>query len=117
MLPKIVLTLMQLYAGWAWGPPLRALIPANLGTLNIFLLAVIIAVLVWLVGHIGALVLKDTLAPSNATLAATVVLAAIGAALTLVPAVTGFVNATLKLGVPLTTYPLIGAVLGYLMRK
>lgn len=117
MLPKIILTLLQVHVAWVYGPQLRALIPANVGALNIFLLSVVIAVLVWIVGHLGALVLKDTPSPSNVVLATVLVLALIFAALTLVPQVPGFVNGTLRLNVPLVAYPVIGAVLGYLVKK
>ena len=117
MLPRIVLTIVQLGIGWSYGPQIRALIPASIGALDIFLVAVIIAVLVWLTGQIGALVLKDTPPPSTATLTACLVLALAGAALTLVPPLTQAVASVLKGGVPLRAYPLIGAVIGYLVRR
>ena len=88
MLPRIVLTITQLAIGWTLGAQVRALIPINVGALDIFLTAVVIAVLVWLTGQIGALVLKDTPPPSAATLTACLVLALAFAALTLVPPVT-----------------------------
>jgi hypothetical protein len=117
MLPRIILTLLQLHIGWTYGPQLRALVPFNIGQFNIFILALIIAVLVWLVGHLGALVLKETPAPTSATLTVVLLLAVIFAGLTLVPAVPAFVNGTLRLAIPLVAYPLIGAVLGYLIKK
>lgn len=117
MLPKIILTLLQLHIGWTYAPQLRAVVPVNLGALNIFLLAVLVAVIVWITGHIGALVLKETPAPSNNTLAWSLGLALLFAALTLVPQVTGVINATLRLAIPLVAYPLIGAVLGYLAKR
>jgi hypothetical protein len=117
MLPRIVLTLVQLVLAWAYAPQVRGLIPFSLGALDIFLLAVIIAVLVWITGQIGALVLKDTPAPSAANLTACLVLALVFAAVTLVPPVTQAVNALLKGGVRGTAYPVIGAVIGYLVRR
>ena len=117
MLPRIVLTIVQLGIGWSYAPQLKALVPVNIGALDIFLLAVIIAVLVWLTGQVGALVLKDTPAPSAATLTACLVLALAGAALTLVPPLTQAVAGVLKGGVPYRAYPLIGAVIGYLVRR
>jgi hypothetical protein len=117
MLPKIILTLLQLHIGWTYAPQLRAMLPVQIGQLNIFLLAVVVAVVVWLVGHIGALVLKETPPPTNNTLLYSLVLAAIFAALTLVPQVTAFINSTMRLGVPLVAYPLIGAVMGYLIKR
>jgi hypothetical protein len=117
MLPKIILTLLQLHVGWTYAPQARALIPVQLGQLNIFLLAVLVAVIIWLVGHIGALVLKETPTPSNGTLMSVLVLALVFAGLTLIPHVPSFVNSTLRLGVPVVAYPLLGAVLGYLIKK
>jgi hypothetical protein len=117
MLPRIVLTLIQLAIGWNYAPQVRSFVPVNIGALDIFLTAVIVAILVWLVGHIGGLVLKDTPPPSTATLSACLVLALAGAALTLIPQIPQTVNGLLKGGVPLRAYPLIGAVIGYLVRR
>lgn len=117
MLPRIVLTLAQLGIGWAYAGPVRGLLPISLGPLDIFLLAVIMAVLVWLLGHLGGLVLRDTPTPSAATLTACLVLAVAGAALTLIPQVQHTLSALLKGGVPTRAYPLVGAVIGYLVRR
>ena len=117
MLPRIVLTIAQVAIGWNYAGQLRGLVPVQLGALDVFLAAVIVAVLVWLVGHIGALVLKDTPAPSAATLTACLVLALIFAALTLVPQVTQAINGVLRGGIPVRAYPLVGAVLGYIARR
>jgi hypothetical protein len=117
MLPKLVLILLQGLVAWTFAPQARALIPVNVGAFNILLLAVIVAVIVWLVGHIGALVLKDTPPPSSATLTACVVLALIFAGLTLVPQVMTVVNGTLRLSLPVVAFPLIGAILGYLAKR
>jgi hypothetical protein len=117
MLPRLVLTIVQLAIGWTYAPQLRALVPMKIGGLEIFLGAVIVAVLVWLAGHVGALVLKDTPPPSTATLTACLVLALSGAAVTLIPQVPQFINGLLRGGVPMPAYPLIGAVIGYLVRR
>ena len=117
MLPRIILTIAQLAIGWTFSGQVRAWVPLNIGALEIFLIAVVIAILVWITGHLGALVLKDTPPPSAATLTACLVLALAGAALTLVPPVTQAVGSLLKGGVPLRAYPLIGAVIGYLFRR
>ena len=117
MLPRIILTIVQLAIGWTLGAQIRGMVPINVGALDIFLTAVVLAVLVWLTGQLGALVLKDTPPPSTATLTACLVLALAGAALTLVPPVTQAVSSVLKGGVPLRGYPLIGAVIGYLLRR
>ena len=117
MLPRIVLILMQLGVGWSLAPQVRALIPVKFGALDVFLLAVIVAVLVWLTGHIGGLVLKDTPAPSPATLSLTVVLALMFAGLTMIPQVTAAVANVAGGRIPLQAYPLIGAIIGYAVRR
>jgi hypothetical protein len=117
MLPRLVLTIIQLAVGWTYAPQLRALVALNLGGLEPFVVALLIAILVWIAGHIGALVLKDTPPPSTATLTACLVLALAGAALTLIPQVPQFINGLLRGGVPTRAYPLIGAVIGYLVRR
>ena len=117
MLARIILLIAQLAVGWSLGHQVRGLVPLSIGQLDIFLFALIVAVLVWLTGHIGALVLKDTLPPSTSTLTACVVLALAGAALALVPPVTQAMGALLKGGVPLRAYPLVGVVIGYLLRR
>jgi hypothetical protein len=116
MLPKIILTLLQIHLAWVYGPQLKGLIPANLGRLDIFLLAVVISIVVFVVGHLGALVLKETPPPSNAKLVSVLVLALIFAGLTLIPQVPAFIN-KLGLSVPLLAYPLIGAIIGYQVKK
>jgi hypothetical protein len=50
MLPRLVLTLTQVAIGWAYGPQIRGFIPVSIGGLDVFLGAVIVAVLVWLIG-------------------------------------------------------------------
>ena len=117
MLPRIVLTLMQFAIGWNIGGQVRALVPVNIGALDIFLTAIVIAVLVWVTGHVGSLVLKDTPPPSAGALTACLVLAMAGAALTLVPPISQAIGSLVKGGVPLRAYPLIGAVIGYLVRR
>ena len=117
MLPKIVLTLLQLSIAWIFSGQFRGLVSVNIGALDIFLTAVVVAVLVWLTGHIGALVLKDTPPPSAATLTACLVLALAGAAITLIPPVTQIVGSFLKEDVPLRVYPLIGAIVGYFIKR
>jgi hypothetical protein len=117
MLPRIVLTLVQIAAAWQLAPQARSLIPAKFGALDVFLLAVVVAIIVWLTGHIGALVLKDTPAPSAATLTAVLIGALIMAALALVPPITAAVSGVTGSRLPTLAYPLIGAIVGYLSRR
>ena len=117
MLPRIVLTLMQLGVGWSLGAQTRALVPLKLGTLDIFILAAIMAILVWLTGHIGALVLKDTPAPSSATLSTVLIGAMALAGLTLIPPVTNALSVLAGSRIPTQAYPLLGAVIGYFVKR
>ena len=115
MLARLILLLLQFAVGWFAAPHIKRYLPA-LGTLDVFALAVIFALLVCMVGFIGAMVLKDVAPPSSATVTTTLIVALILAALTLVPQVMAFVNQFVK-GVPRDVYPLIGAVLGYAFRR
>ena len=90
---------------------------ATLGGLDIFVLAVIFAILIIMIGFIGSLVLKEVGAPSSATMTATLVVALIFAALTLVPQIVSWVSSITRGNIPAKAYPLIGAVLGYLIRR
>ena len=115
MLARLVLLLLQFAIGWFVAPHIKRYLPA-LGTFDIFALAVIFALLVCIVGFIGAMILKDVAPPSSATVTTTLIVALIFAALTLVPQVMAFVNQFVK-GAPRDVYPLIGAVLGYAFRR
>lgn len=114
MLGRLLLLVLQLAICWFVGPEIFKKLP-QLGQLNIFVQAVVFAILVWLIGVVGAIVLKDVGTPSASTLTAALVGALIGAALTLFPDITKAVASVIK-GVPLMAYPLVGAVLGYAIK-
>ena len=65
MLPRLVLLALQLIAAWFAAPIIVRYIP-GMGRLELFVYAVVFAVLVWLVGVIGSQVLKETAMPSSA---------------------------------------------------
>lgn len=115
MLGRLVLLLAQIIAGWGLAPRLVQMVP-KFGEFRIFIYAIVFAVIVWIVGVIGGLVLKDVAKPSPAALSMALVGALIGAGLTLIPQVTGAV-ASLVAGVPHNAYPLAGAVLGYALKR
>lgn len=79
MLGRLVLLLLQVIAAWGVGPIVRGYIPAG-GALDLFIYAVVFAVIVYLVGMLASLVVKGVGMPSPATLTAALVLALIGAA-------------------------------------
>lgn len=115
MLGKLVLILIQIAVGWFVGPLIFAKLP-QFGQLTIFINAVVFAILVWLIGFLGAAVLKDVPQPNPTTLTFAVVGALIGAGLTLVPQVTSFIGTYVR-GVPTLAYPLAGAVIGYALKR
>jgi len=115
MLGRLLLLLVQLAVGWLAAPHLARYVP-GLGALDIFVYAVIYAVLVTIVGFVGSLVLQGVGTPSTGTLSSSIVFALIFAALTLLPPVTSFVAGFVP-GLRPHVYPLIGAVLGYLVKR
>jgi hypothetical protein len=115
MLPRLILLVLQLAIAFFAAPYVKRYIPA-LGQADIFVWAAIYAALVWLVGMIGSIVLKGVATPSGATLTATLVLALVFAGITLVPDVTKAIASYVK-GVQPSMYPLIGAVIGYMIKK
>ena len=115
MLGRLLLLILQLVICWFVGPEVFKKLP-QFGQLNIFVQAVVFAILVWLVGVVGAIVLKDVSQPSAGTMTAALVGALLGAALTLFPEVTKAIAGVTK-GVPLMAYPLVGAVIGYAIRR
>lgn len=117
MLGRLVLCLIQLGVGWFAAPKLIALVNLpKLGSLTIFVYAVVFAVLVWLLGVVGALVLKDVAKPSPSTLAVALLGAVILAGMTLFPDIMRAINGVVP-GVPERAFPLIGAVLGYAIKR
>jgi hypothetical protein len=80
MLGKLVLILLQIAIGYLATPKLTALIPVP-GVFALFLFAVVAAIVIYVTGILGALVLKDVGTPSPATLTSAVIFALIGAAI------------------------------------
>ena len=115
MLGRLVLLLLQIAICWFIGPEIVKKLPA-FGQLNIFMYAIVFAILAWVTGMVGSIVLKDVAAPSAATLTYALIGGLIGAALTLFPDVTRAIAGVIK-GIQTTAYPLIGVVLGYAIKR
>lgn len=115
MLARLLLLLVQLAVGWFVAPHVARYVP-SFGTIDIFVYAVIFAVLVTLVGFIGSLILQGVGTPTTGTLTSSLLFALIFAALTLFQPVTSLVAEFIP-GLQLRLYPLIGAVLGYLIKR
>jgi hypothetical protein len=116
MLSRLVLLALQLVIAWFTGPEIIRYIP-GLGVLQLFVFAVVFAVVVWVVGLVLSQVLKGTGTPSSSTLVASLIVALIGAALiTWLPGLVPDLERSLR-QIPTIAYPLIGAVLGYHMKR
>lgn len=119
MLPRIVLLLVQVAAAWFFTDPIKSALPSLVARpYDIFVYAVLYAVIVSVVGFAGSLVLKNVRVPSTSTFVASLVLAAVGAALTLV----SVVSVPIDTALPLLrsnhkVYALLGAILGYMARR
>lgn len=119
MLPRIVLLLIQIAAAWFLADPIKAALPTLLGReYDIFTYALIYAVIITVVGFAGALVLKGVRLPSASTFIASLVLAAILSAITLISQINGPIQEALPLLRGNTKlYPLVGAMVGYLLKR
>lgn len=113
MLSNLLLIVVQFAAAFLGAPHVMGFIPIS-GDLRTFAHAAVFAVIVWIVGLVAAQILKDIQQRSVASLSAALVLALIGAALIVfLPQV---VNA-IPLKFPQLYVPLLGAILGYFMRR
>jgi hypothetical protein len=107
---------LQLVVAWVAAPVIVRYIP-GLGRMQLFVFAAVFAVLVWIVGLVLSQVLRETGMPSSATLVAALIIALAGAALvTWLPALAPDLRATMR-AIPDLAYPLIGAVLGYHIKR
>lgn len=116
MLSRLILLAIQLVIAWFGAPYIMRYIP-GLGGLQLFVYAIVFAVLVWIVGLVLSQVLREMGMPSSATLVTCMVVALIGAALiTWLPVLVPDLGRTMR-QIPTLAYPLIGAVLGYHIKR
>lgn len=116
MLARLVLLAVQLAVTWIAAPEIVRYIP-RFGDLQIFVYAAVFAVLVWVVGLVLSQVLRETGMPSSATLVTCLVVALIGAAIIKwLPGLVPDIGRLLP-RIDDRIYPLIGAVLGYHMKR
>lgn len=111
MLSYLILIALQIAGAWFGAPPILQHIPVS-GDPRTFVHAAIFAVIVWIIGILGSLVLKDVRQPGTSSLGLALVLALIGA----VVVVTGLVG-KIPLHFAPMFLPLAGAILGYLIRR
>lgn len=112
MLGYIILVPLQFVAAWLGAPEALKYI-AVAGDPRTFVHAALYAVIVWLVGLVGSVVLKGVRTPSFGTLVLAVVGAMIGAALMFYPAILD----AIPVKFPPLYLPLGGAILGYLLKR
>lgn len=112
MLGRIILVAIQFVAALLGAPQVMGHLPLS-GDLKIFVHAAVFAVIVWVVGLVGSFALKDVNLPSSKSLGAALVGALIGAGLTLVPGLL----AAVPIKFPALYLPLIGAIIGYMLRR
>jgi hypothetical protein len=116
MLSRLILLLVQAAVAWFATPAIVRYIP-GLGGLQLFVYAAVFAVLVWVVGLVLSQVLRETGMPSSATFVAALILAMIGAAVvTWLPVFVPDARTALRV-IPDLAYPLIGALLGYHLKR
>jgi hypothetical protein len=119
MLPRIVLLLIQIAAAWFLADPIKAALPSLIARpYDIFVYAILYAVIIFLIGFSGSLVLKNVRVPSTGTFVACLVLAFVGAGITLIDAV----RTTIDSALPLLrsnqkVYALVGALVGYVLKR
>lgn len=112
MLSRLILLLLQAIIAWFAAPKIASYI--HLGApLDHFIFAIICAIIVFLVGVIGALVLRDIGQPGGPTLTWSLILALIAAAVAiwgpqLLPAISR---------IPDNALILAGAIIGYHARR
>lgn len=116
MLSRLILLAVQLAVAWFAAPEIMRYIP-RFGDLQLFIYAVVFAVLVWLVGLVLSQVLRETGMPSSSTLVTCVIVGLIGAALIKwLPVLLPDIGRLLP-RIDDRLYPLIGAVLGYHIKR
>lgn len=120
MLPHLILIVLQLLGAVYIAPIIKSYIP-TIGRvsgydLDIFIWGVLFAVVVFVIGFVGSIVLKGVRTPGAGALTLALVLAIVIAALTLVPQVT---RAAADAGLRIATlwWPLIGAMVGYFIKR
>lgn len=112
MIGYLLLVVLQFIAAFFGAPMVLRYIPIQ-GDPRTFVHAAIFAVIVWIVGLVGSFALKDVRMPTTYTLAGALVGAIIGAALMFVPQLL----AAIPFKFPPLYLPLVGAIIGYMVRR
>lgn len=116
MLPRIVLIALQiiiglLAGGWVADTAINALGARDFNTI---ISAVVYAVIVWIVGLAGSGVLKGLQSPSFGTFLVAAAVALVTGIVLLIGPVNDAVGSIVSFQqIPVTVFPLLGAILGY----
>jgi hypothetical protein len=116
MLSRGALLVVQLVVGFMATPRLLEALPP-LGGLSIFAYAVLAGLVVWLVGLALSQVLRDTRQPSGATLMAAILVALAGALLITFRGALPVELRSATRALSDDLYPLLGALLGYALKR
>jgi hypothetical protein len=116
MLSRLILLVIQLVVAGLATEPAMALLPP-FGGLRIFVYAVVAALIVYLVGLVLSQILRDTAPPSHATLLAAILCALAGALLFSFRADLPAAWRNLTRALREDLYPLLGAVVGYWLKR
>lgn len=120
MLPRIILIVLQIVVAWICADWVVQPIVRNLGVGRdyvIFVYAGVCALIVWLVGLAGGGVLKEVSTPSGGTFIVALVVA-LATAFALYIAQESIETALPFLrGTRVIAYPIVGAVLGYWLKR
>ena len=120
MLGYIILMILQIGGAWVLAPQIKRYLPAipQFGGYNveIFVWAVLFAIVVFVFGFVGSLVLMGVRTPGPGTLTVSLILALIFAALTFVPPITQAAAQFIP-QLEILLWPLIGAAIGYFLKR
>jgi hypothetical protein len=116
MLARLFLLVSQLAVAWLATPALLALLPPA-GGLRLYVYGIAAAGIVFAVGLVLSQILPDTAKPSRATLLSAVLLALAGALLVSFRGDLPLAWRSATRGLRDELYPLLGAALGYLLKR
>jgi hypothetical protein len=121
MLPRIVLFGLQLLFAWYFGEWIARGIASPLGLArdnHVWVYALVYAVIVWVVGFGGSGVLKEVRTPSAAAFVVTLALAIAFAIVSFLPQTRDVIESIAPgLRSVRNHYPLVGAMIGYLLKR
>ena len=115
MLGRLMLILVQLVVGWYAVLEIAKVLPP-IGSLELFVLALLFAVLVWAIGLLAAAVLKDSAQPGPSALLFAAATAVVFSSLSMFPDAQSAIVSVAR-PVDIRIYPLVGAVLGYAVQS